>query len=259
MDLGLTGLTAVVCASSKGLGRGCAMALAREGVAVVINGRDVSALRATEDEIRSETGARVTAVVADLSTSEGRAHLLAACPQPDILITNIGGPPTGDFLSLDEAQWLAALRVNMVAPLELIRSTIDAMQQRHFGRIVNITSAAVKAPIADLPLSNGARLGLTGVVGGLARQVVRDGVTINNLLPGSFDTDRLRSNAARRAERTGRSVAEVIEQDRAAQPSGRFGSPAEFGATCAFLCSRHGGFITGQNIVLDGGFYPGTF
>lgn len=259
MDLGLKGKTALVCASSKGLGKACAMALASEGVAVTLLARGEAALLATAEEITRATGVKVTTVVCDITTAEGRAVALAACPAPDILVTNAGGPPPGDFRDWQREDWIAALDANMLTPIELIKATVDGMQARGFGRIVNITSAAVKAPIDVLGLSNGARSGLTGFVAGLSRKTVAHNVTINNLLPGPFDTDRLRTTAAGAAKASGKSVDEVLEARRVGNPAGRFGDPAEFGAACAFLCSQHAGFITGQNWLLDGGAYAGTF
>ena len=259
MDLGLSGRRALVCAASKGLGRGCALALAREGVAVTITARTAETLEATAADIRRETGVAVTVVVGDIATEAGRAAALAACPAPDILVNNAGGPPPGDFRDWDRAAWIRALDANMLAPIELIKATVDGMIGRNFGRIVNITSAAVKAPIEQLGLSNGARSGLTGFVAGLARQTVRHNVTLNNLLPGPFDTDRIRANAAAGAAKAGTSVEAFLESRAHANPAGRFGHPDEFGAACAFLCSQHAGFITGQNLLMDGGAYPGTF
>ena len=258
MDLGIAGRSAIVCAASKGLGRACAVALAENGVALVINARGREALEATAEEIRDRHGVAVTAVAGDVTTEAGRKAVLAAGPSPDILVNNAGGPPPGDFRDWGEEAWLAALRANMLAPIELIRATVDGMGARGFGRIVNITSAAVKAPIVELGLSNGARAGLTGFVAGAARQVAGTGVTINNLLPGRFATDRLRSNFAANAKRRGLSEAEVERAAIAAVPAGRLGDPAEFGQYCAFLCSRHAGYITGQNLLIDGGSFPGT-
>lgn len=259
MDLGIKGRTAIVCASSKGLGKGCAAALARNGVDLVLNARGAEALEATAAEIRAATGVRVTAVAVDVTTAEGRKALLDACPAPDILVNNAGGPPPGDFRDWDEEAWLAAVRANMLTPIELIRATVDGMGARGFGRIVNITSSAVKAPIADLGLSNGARSGLTGFVAGVARAVAPSGITINNILPGRFDTDRLRSNLASNAKRQNKPVLEVEKAMQAAIPVRRFGRAEEFGELCAFLCSVHAGYITGQNLLIDGGLYPGTF
>ncbi|HTO56988.1 MAG TPA: SDR family oxidoreductase [Pseudomonadales bacterium] len=257
MDLGIAGRTALVCGASKGLGYGCAEALAREGVDVTIVARDASKLAEAEATLRALRGGRVQAVRADVTTADGRAAMLAACPQPDIVVNNAGGPPPGDFRTWDRAVWLAALDANMLAPIELIRATIDGMLERGFGRIVNITSHMVKEPIAMLGLSNGARAGLTGFVAGLARDVVARGVTINNLLPGQFDTDRLRSNHEKFAARMNVAPEEQRERARNSVPARRFGTAAEFGAACAFLCSAHAGFITGQNVLLDGGQYRG--
>jgi 3-oxoacyl-[acyl-carrier protein] reductase len=262
MDLGLKGKWALVCAASKGLGKGCAAALAAEGVNVVITARGLDALHETAAELRRlAPGIEVRPVAGDITTEEGRAAALEAAPQVDILVNNAGGPPPGDFRDWDRDAWLAALDANMLTPIALIKATVDAMAQRSFGRIVNITSAAVKAPIDTLGLSNGARSGLTGFVAGLARQPRLAGrnVTINNLLPGPFDTDRLRKTMQAAAERQGRPAESVWDQRRLAVPAQRYGTPEEFGAACAFLCSAHAGFITGQNWLLDGGLYPGTF
>jgi len=260
MDLGIEGRWALVCGASKGLGHGCAQALAREGASVVIVARGRDDLEAAAERLRALPGAgEVRAVVADITTPAGRQAALAACPQVDILVNNAGGPPPGDFHDWEREDWIRALDANMLTPIELIKATVDGMRARRFGRIVNITSSAVKAPIDVLGLSNGARSGLTGFVAGIARTTVVDNVTINNLLPGSFYTDRLRGNFAIAAKAQGRDVAEVTEQRRRAQPSGRFGTPEEFGAACAFLCSAHAGYISGQNLLIDGGAYPGTF
>ncbi|HEX2553407.1 MAG TPA: SDR family oxidoreductase [Microvirga sp.] len=260
MDLGIRGRTALVCAASKGLGKGCATALAREGVNVVITARTASELEATAAEIRHlAPDVTVTAVAGDIATAEGRRAALAACPQPDILINNAGGPPPGDFRDWSREDWIKALDANMLTPIELIKATVDGMMERGFGRVVNITSSAVKAPIDILGLSNGARSGLTGFIAGVSRTTVARGVTINNLLPGPFETDRLRGNAATRAKRSGKPMEEELAAMAAANPAGRLGQPDEFGAACAFLCSVHAGFITGQNWLLDGGAYPGTF
>ena len=258
MDLKIAGRRAIVCAASKGLGRACAMALAENGVALVVNARGRDTLEATADEIRQRFAMPVTAVAADITKPEGRAEVLAACPDPDILVNNAGGPPPGDFRTWDEAAWLAAVRANMLTPIELIRVVVDGMGARGFGRIVNITSSAVKAPIAELGLSNGARSGLTGFVAGLARAVAAQGVTINNILPGRFATERLASNLAAAAARKGVPLAEAERAAQAAIPAGRFGEAAEFGQLCAFLCSAHAGYITGQNLLIDGGAFPGT-
>ncbi|MCH8155025.1 MAG: SDR family oxidoreductase [Proteobacteria bacterium] len=258
MDLGLQGKTALVCASSKGLGKACAASLAREGVDVTIVARTPGPLEASAEEIRAATGVTVTAVAADITSEAGRAAALAACPEPDILINNAGGPPPGDFRDWTRDDWIKALDANMLTAIELIKATVDDMIARRFGRIVNITSSAVKAPIEILGLSNGARAGLTGFVAGIARKTVRHNVTINNLLPGPFDTDRLRSNIETVAESTGRPFDEIMNERMAANPAGRFGDPAEFGEACAYLCSQQAGYITGQNLLLDGGAFPGT-
>ncbi|MDK9723517.1 MAG: SDR family oxidoreductase [Sterolibacteriaceae bacterium MAG5] len=259
MDLGLQGRGALVCAASRGLGRACAFALAREGVAVTIVARGREALEATAAEIRAATGVAVTTVVADIATTDGRAAALAACPAPDILVNNAGGPPPGDFRDWSRDDWIKALDANMLTPIELIKATVDGMMARRFGRIVNITSAAVKAPIDVLGLSNGARSGLTGFVAGLARKTVAHNVTINNLLPGFFDTDRIRAVVGGQAKAKGVSYEEALAERVATIPAGRIGDPAEFGAACAWLCSAQAGYISGQNWLLDGGAYPGTF
>ncbi len=259
MDLGIAGKKALVCAASKGLGKGCAFSLAREGVEVTIVARTPETLEKTAREIHAKTGARVHAVAADITTPEGRKSALERCPQPDILVNNASGPPPGDFREWNREAWIAALDANMLTPIELIRATVDGMIARRFGRIVNITSSAVKAPIDILGLSNGARSGLTGFVAGLARKTVAHNVTINNLLPGPFETERLRATAGGAARASSRSVEEVLAERRAGNPARRFGDPAEFGDACAFLCSAQAGYITGQNLLLDGGAYPGTF
>lgn len=258
MNLGIEGRRAIVCAASKGLGHGCAEALAREGVAVTIAARGRDDLERAAEHLREVTDATVTPVVADVTTTAGREAVLAACPEPDILVTNAGGPRPGDFRDFSEEDWLAALRGNMLAPIELIKASVDGMIARRFGRIVNITSSAVKAPIGILGLSNGARAGLTGFVAGLARETVRHNVTINNLLPGPFDTDRLRGTCEAEATKRGVSVDSVLAERAQTNPAGRVGRPEEFGALCAFVCSAHAGYMTGQNLLLDGGAYPGT-
>ena len=254
MDMGINGKRALVCAASKGLGRACAMALAREGVEVTITARGAEVLERTAAEIRSATGAKVTVVVGDIATEAGRAAALAACPDPDILVNNAGGPPPGDFRNWERADWIRALDANMLTPIFLIKAVVDGMCARKFGRIVNITSGSVKSPIATLGMSNGARAGLTGFVAGLARQVARHNVTINGLLPGPFLTDRIRGNA--QAGSPGKSTAEIdadLLERAKATPAGRLGDPAEFGDACAFLCAASSGFIVGQNLLLDGG------
>jgi 3-oxoacyl-[acyl-carrier protein] reductase len=259
MDLGIRGRKAIVCASSQGLGRGCARALAEAGVAVVINGRNRELLEQTATEIRQATGVEVTPVLADISTPMGQAELLAACPAPDILVNNNGGPPYRDFRRLDRAALLAGVTANMVTPIELIQKVLDGMAARGFGRIVNITSISVKMPLAGLDLSSGARAGLTAFLAGISRTVAGRNVTINNLLPGSFDTARLRGGLLATAKNQGVSETAAENEAREEIPAKRFGTPAEFGQTCAFLCSVHAGYITGQNILLDGGAYPGAF
>jgi 3-oxoacyl-[acyl-carrier protein] reductase len=259
MDLGLRGRTAIVCASSQGLGKGCALALAEAGVALVINGRNQSLLEQTAQEIRQAWGVAVTPVAADVSTAEGQTALLHACPAPDILINNNAGPPLRNFRELDRKAMLDGVASNMVTPIELIQRVIDSMAARGFGRIVNITSLSVKLPITGLDLSSGARAGLTAFLAGVARSVADKNVTINNLLPGSFDTARLRGNLSLAAKRNQVSNEEAVARSMAAIPAKRFGTPTEFGQTCAFLCSVHAGYITGQNILLDGGAYPAAF
>jgi 3-oxoacyl-[acyl-carrier protein] reductase len=262
MDLGINGKWALVCAASKGLGKGCASALVREGVNVVITARGDEALQATAKELRAlNPKVDVRAVAGDITSAEGRAAALAACPQVDILVNNAGGPPPGDFRDWNRDDWIKAVDANMITPIELMKATVDAMATRGFGRVVNITSGSVKAPIEVLGLSNGARSGLTGFVAGLARQskLVSANVTINNLLPGVFDTDRVRSTSAGAAKKSGKTVEEVMAARRASIPAQRFGTADEFGAVCAFMCSAHGAYLTGQNILLDGGAYPGTY
>ncbi|OCC25021.1 3-oxoacyl-ACP reductase [Croceicoccus estronivorus] len=259
LDYGLAGRKALVCGSSQGLGKACALALAKAGADVTINGRTAETLGLTADELAEAIGRPVASICADVTTSAGRYALLEACPEPDILVTNAAGPPPGQFTDWDEEDWQRALSSNMIAPILLIRDVIEAMQGKGWGRIVNITSGAVKAPIALLGLSNGARSGLTGFVAGLAREVAKNGVTINNLLPGQFETDRLRALARASAERRGVSFEQAWKELATANPTGRIGHPEEFGATCAFLASKQAGYINGQNILLDGGAYPGTF
>ncbi|HEX9461876.1 MAG TPA: SDR family oxidoreductase [Alphaproteobacteria bacterium] len=259
MDLGIAGKTAVVCASSKGLGKGCAVSLAKNGVNLVLNARGKEALEATAEEIRKATGVKVTTIAADVTTDQGRAALLAAAPNPDILVNNAGGPPPGEFRNWSREDWLSAVESNMLTPIFLIKAVIDGMIDRRFGRIVNITSSAVKAPIAVLGLSNGARTGLTGFVAGLSRDVAKHNVTINNLLPGAFDTDRIRNVMAGMAKRTGKPVDEMRQERLKAIPAGRFGTPDEFGELCAYVCSAQASYLVGQNFLIDGGSYPGTF
>ena len=259
MDLGIAGRKAIVCASSRGLGRACAFRLAEAGCEVVVNGRDAKKLEATAEEIRKATGATITAVAADVATAEGQAALFAACPSPDILVNNNAGPPLRDFRGLTRQQMIDGVVANMIVAIELIQRAIDPMRQRKFGRIVNITSGSVKMPLAGLDLSSGARAGLTAFLAGVARSVAGDNVTINNMLPGAFDTDRLQSTLSKGAETSGKSVGEVAAARMAAIPARRFGNPAEFGAACAFLCSAQAGYIVGQNLLIDGGVFNGAF
>ena len=266
MDLGIAGKWALVCGASRGLGYGCAQALVREGVNVVIAARSAGPLAEGAERLRAQAagGAQVLHVAADVTTEAGRAAVFGLAGPPgtdyDIVVTNAGGPPPGDFRDWEQADWNSALNANMLAPIALIKATVDGMAERGFGRVVNITSAAVKAPIANLGLSNGARSGLTGFVAGLARSnLAAANVTINNLLPGAFDTDRLRAVAANAAAQSGASVDELMDRRRQSIPARRLGTAEEFGAICAFLCSRQAGYLTGQNVLADGGLYPGTF
>src|SRR6266446_3153530 len=259
MDLGIAGRKAIVCASSRGLGRACATRLAEAGCEVVVNGLDAKRLDATAADIRKATGAKVLAVVADVSTKEGQDWLFAACPEPDILIANNAGPPFRDFRELDRDKMIAGVVGNMIVPVELLQRAIDPMIKKKFGRIVNITSGSVKMPLVGLDLSSGARAGLTAFLAGVARSVAQHNVTINFMLPGPFDTDRLRSNAEAQAKKRGVPIEQVAAERMASIPPKRLGQPDEFGATCAFLCSVHAGYITGQNILLDGGIFPGAF
>ncbi|MBV7484295.1 SDR family oxidoreductase [Bordetella sp. BOR01] len=263
MDLGISGKTALVGGASKGLGYGCALALVREGANVVIVARGADALAAAEQALlraRSRSDSFVRAVAADITTPQGREAAFAAHRDYDIVVTNAGGPPPGDFRDWQREQWLSAVEANMLTPIELIKATVDGMAERGFGRIVNITSSAVKAPIDVLGLSNGARSGLTGFVAGVARsRIAARGVTINNLLPGAFATDRLAAGLAAAAAQAGQDVDAVRAARQAGIPARRFGNAEEFGAICAFLCSAQAGYITGQNVLADGGAYPGTF
>ena len=265
MDLGISGKWALVCGASKGLGFGCAQALAREGVNVVIVARGAQALDDAAARLRSDPqrpqAAQVVPVAADITTPAGRAAAFAARADYDIVVTNAGGPPPGDFRDWDRDAWIKAVDANMLTPIELIKATVDGMAARGFGRIVNITSSAVKAPIDILGLSNGARSGLTGFVAGVARtrKLASANVTINNLLPGAFDTDRLRATMEGAVKKTGKALDEVKAARLDTIPARRFGTPEEFGATCAFLCSVQAGYITGQNVLSDGGAYPGTY
>lgn len=259
MDLGIAGRRAIVCASSRGLGRGCAISLARNGVHVTINGRDEAALADSEAAIRAVSDVEVTPVLADVSTPEGQAKLLAACPDPDILVNNNGGPPFKDFRELDREAMLQGVIMNMITPIELTKAVIDKMVERRFGRIVNITSISIKMPVAGLDLSSGARAGLTAFLAGVARTVAEHNVTINGILPGYFDTDRLRGGFDATAKLLNVSANAMAEERANEVPAKRFGSAEEFGEACAFLCSEQASYITGQNLLLDGGRYPGAF
>jgi 3-oxoacyl-[acyl-carrier protein] reductase len=264
MDLGISGKWALVCGASKGLGLGCAQALVQEGVNVLMVARGAEALQAAAAQLTasfaSQTGATVQWQAVDITTEAGRTAVLARRADFDILVTNAGGPPTGDFRNFERDDWIRALDANMLTPIALIKATVDGMAARGFGRIVNITSGAVKAPIDVLGLSNGARSGLTGFVAGLARSsVAARGVTINNLLPGAFDTERLQSIFQAAAAKTAQPLDAVASARRSTIPTKRFGSIDEFGAICAFLCSQQAGYMTGQNVLADGGAYPGTF
>ena len=264
MDLGIAGKWALVCGASKGLGLGCAQALVREGVNVLIVARGAEALQQTATNLIADgardSGSSVLFVPADITTTEGRAAVFAVRKDFDIVVTNAGGPPPGDFRSWERDAWIKAIDANMLTPIELIKATVDGMAARGFGRIINITSSAVKAPIDILGLSNGARSGLTGFVAGVSRsKLASQGVTINNLLPGAFDTDRLKTTLKGAAEKSGQSIDAVMDARRKNIPAQRFGTPAEFGAICAFLCSVHAGYMTGQNVLADGGAYSGTF
>ena len=259
MDLGIAGRKAIVCASSRGLGRACATRLAEAGCEVVVNGLDPKRLETTAADIRKATGAKVTAVVADVSTKEGQAALFAACPEPDILIANNAGPPFRDFRDLDREKMIAGVVGNMIVPIELLQKAIDPMVKNKFGRIVNITYGSVKMPLVGLDLSSGARAGLTAFLAGVARSVAQHNVTINFMLPGPFDTDRLRTNHEAQAKKEGITLEQAVTKRLAGIPARRLGQADEFGATCAFLCSTHAGYITGQNILMDGGIFPGAF
>ena len=258
MNLGISGRRAIVCASSRGLGRACAMALAEAGCEVVINGLDAKRLETAAADIVKATGAKITPVQADVAKPEGQAALFAACPEPDILVNNNAGPPLRDFRELTRQQIIDGVIANMVVAIELAQKAIEPMIAKKFGRIVNITSGTVKLPQAGLDLSSGARGGLSIFVAGVARQVASHNVTINNLLPGAFETDRLRSTLETNAKRRGVTLEAFTVERKASIPAKRFGDPAEFGATCAFLCSAHAGFITGQNLLIDGGAFPGA-
>jgi 3-oxoacyl-[acyl-carrier protein] reductase len=259
MDLGIAGRKAIVCASSKGLGRACAKSLAEAGCEVVVNGRNRETVEATAADIRQATGAKVIAVAADVATAEGQKALFAACPEPDIVVNNNAGPPFRDFRELTRQQIIDGVIANMVVAIEITQRAVDPMVKRNFGRIVNITSGTVKAPLFGLDLSSGARAGLTAFMAGVARSVAGANVTINFMQPGAFATDRLQSNMEMTAAKRGITIEQAIKERIASIPAKRLGSPEEFGAACAFLCSAHAGYITGQNLLLDGGTFPGAF
>lgn len=259
MDLGISGKTAIVCASSRGLGRGCAQALAEAGCHVVINGRDADVLARTAREIADSSGAKITPVAADVATADGQKALLDAAGNVDILVNNNAGPPLRDFRQLDRQAMIDGAIGNMITPIEMIQAVADGMIEREFGRIVNITSLTVKMPVQGLDLSSGARAGLTAFLAGVSRQIAASNVTINNLLPGKMETDRLRANVKAGAEKAGISVDEMRTRQINAIPAKRFGNAAEFGQACAFLCSVHAGYITGQNLLVDGGLVPTAF
>ena len=259
MDLGIRGKKALLSGASRGLGRACAFALAQEGVDVTIVARTRDALDKTGAEIAAATGVKVTTVAGDITTKAGRSAAVAACPEPDILLNNADGPLPGDFRDWSRDDWIAALDAMMLSPIEMMRLTVDGMMARGFGRIINIVSRSVKIPQLELGLSNGARSGLVGFVGGLARQTVARNVTVNNLLPGIFDSDAQRQHIRGMLAETGKTFDEVWRARAEANPAKRYGRPPELGAYCAFLCSQHAGFITGQNLLVDGGSYPGTY
>jgi 3-oxoacyl-[acyl-carrier protein] reductase len=259
MDLGIAGRKAIVCASSRGLGRACAHRLAEAGCDVVINGLDKERLAATAEELKKATGAKITAVAADVASPEGQKALFAACPEPDILVNNNAGPPFRDFRELDRQKMIDGVIANMITAVELVQKAIDPMVAKKFGRIVNITSGSVKMPLFGLDLSSGARAGLTAFLAGVARSVAASNVTINFMLPGIFDTDRFRSNVVSTAKKRGTSYEDALAMNIESVPAKRLGTADEFGATCAFLCSAQAGYITGQNILIDGGRFPGAF
>jgi 3-oxoacyl-[acyl-carrier protein] reductase len=259
MDLGIAGRKAIVCASSRGLGRACAERLAEAGCAVVVNGRNGERLAATAAQLHKATGAQIIPVVADVASPEGQQALFAACPEPDILVNNNAGPPFRDFRELDRQKMIDGVIANMIVAVELIQKAIDPMLAKKFGRIVNITSGSVKMPLVGLDLSSGARAGLTAFLAGIARSIAASNVTINFILPGTFETDRLRSNIEAAATKKGISPEQSRAERLATVPAQRFGEPDELGATCAFLCSAHAGYITGQNFLIDGGVFPGAF
>jgi len=258
MDLGIAGRKAIICASSKGLGRACAMALAQAGCDVFVNGRDEARLEATAQEIRA-TGAVVIAVAGDVGDPAVRAALLAACPAPDILVNNNGGPPPQPFDAITREDLLRGLDANMLTPIALTQAVVAGMKARGFGRIINITSSSVRAPIAGLDVSSGARAGLTAFLAATARALVRHNVTINSIQPGAFDTDRIRVGLAKQAAAQGLDETKARAQREASIPAGRFGQAGELGQLCAYLASAQAGYITGQNILIDGGAFPGAF
>ncbi len=259
MDLQISGKSAIICGSSRGIGKACAKALAKEGVNIWLTARNQGPLDQAATEIGAEATGEIHTVVADVTTKKGRDALIIACPSPDILINNAGGPPPGDFREWDQAQWFDAINANMFSAIDMIRRTLDGMIERQFGRIVNITSVAVKLPQAELGLSNGARAGLTGFISGIAREPAQHNVTINNLLPGFIDTDRMRNIVEAKASAANVQLEQFSEEFFNKIPAKRPGNPDEFGSTCAFLCSQHAAYITAQNLLMDGGMYPGTF
>jgi len=260
MDLGIQGKSAIICASSRGLGKACASSLAANGVNIVLNGRDQKVLSETASGISKKfSNINIQVVCTDVSTEEGRQALLDVCPQPDILVNNNGGPPFKDFRDLNKDSIVDGINMNMITPIELVQKVIDGMIERKFGRIVNITSISVKKPMFGLDLSSGARAGLTAFLSGVARSVAEHNVTINNILPGMFDTDRLRQGLDAKAKMTNESINIIANQMTSSVPAKRFGNPEEFGEACAFLCSTHAGYITGQNLLLDGGLFESSF
>lgn len=259
MDLGIAGRKAIVCAASRGLGRGCAEQLAQAGCEIFLNGRNAQVTNETAEAISATSGATVHVVLGDISDPLVQSAIFEACPEPDILVNNNGGPPSRDFRELDRAKIIEGVTQNMITPIELIQKVVDGMAQRGFGRIVNITSSSVYASIPGLDLSSGARAGLTSFLGGVARGVIDRNVTINQILPGKFDTDRIRTNLEFLARKNGTDVETEARKSKNAVPAGRFGSPDEFGALCAFLCSVQAGYITGQNFLIDGGLNPNAF
>lgn len=259
MDLGIAGKKAIVCASSRGLGKGCAMALAEAGCDIVVNGRNAETLEPTAEEIRKRFGIGVELVIGDVSDPDVQSALLAACPAPDILVNNNGGPPFLNFRELDREAMVTGVIQNMITPIELIKGVVDGMAERGFGRIVNITSASVLAPIPGLDLSSGARAGLTAFLAGVCREVADRNVTINNILPGKMDTDRFRGSQRAKAKRSGKTPEEMVALAVAEIPARRLGSAEEFGQLCAFLSSQHAGYLTGQNYLIDGGLFPAAF